>query len=300
MFRAGLVLEGGGMRGIFTAGVLDFFLEKQVEFESCIGVSAGACHACSYLSKQYGRAFRISVDYLEDKRYCSAYSWLTTGDLFGVKMVYDTIPNELSPYDYDTFANMETRFYAAATNCRTGKAEYLPVREMREDLIAIRASSSLPALSRMVPIGEELYLDGGVSDPIPIAASIDMGNRKNVVVLTRHDGYRKKPNKMMPILKKRYKNWPNLIRRMQYRDIHYNETLDFLRGQEAAGTAFVIRPEAPLELGRVEKNKKKLKSVYYQGYLAARARYGAMLQFLNEGVETGPGEGSGILRIDRG
>ena len=193
MYQAGLVLEGGGMKGIYTAGVLDFFMDQNIEFSSCYGVSAGACHLCSYLSRQRGRAYDISVDYLDDAHYCSARNVLTTGDLFGVKMCYDDIPNVLNPYDYDAFNAYQGRAYAVATNIETGQAEYLRLKDMHKDIIAVRASASLPLVSRNVKIGDKLYLDGGLSDSVPIMHSIVDGNRKNIVVLTKETGYRRKP-----------------------------------------------------------------------------------------------------------
>lgn len=280
MFDAGLILEGGGMRGIFTAGVLDFFLDKDLRPKSVYGVSAGACHAASYLSRQRGRAYRISVDYLDDRRYCSVRSLLLTGDIFGVKMCYDTIPNELYPYDYDTYLKYEGEFRVVVTNCRTGQAEYLPVRDMRHDLAYIRASSSLPAVSRNVEIGGQEYLDGGISDSIPLARSIRDGNLKNIVVLTQHDGYRKGPNSLMPLIRMRYRKYPKLIEASENRHIIYNETLDFIAAEEAAGRAFVLRPGEPLELGRIEKDRRKLQEIYELGYSEARAAYPALAGFL--------------------
>jgi predicted patatin/cPLA2 family phospholipase len=282
MLQAGLVLEGGGMRGVYTAGVLDFFLEQGIDFPFCYGVSAGSCHACSYFSRQKGRAFATNVDYLKDKRYCSAYSLLTTGDLFGAKMLYDTIPNELYPYDYEAFSANPAEFYAVLTNCRTGLPEYYRVRDMRSDIIAVRASSSLPMLSRMVKIGTEDYLDGGIADPIPIARSIADGNRKNVVVLTQHRGYQKQPNSMLPLIRMRYRNYPNLIEAMATRHIRYNESTALVQAEEAEGRAFVIQPSAPVEIGRIEKDREKLTALYRSGYTDAAECCEQLLAFMAE------------------
>lgn len=282
MISAGLILEGGGMRGIFTAGVLDFFLEQKLDFAACYGVSAGACHAASFLAGQHGRAYRVAVDYLDEKQYCSFQSLRTTGDLFGVKMIYDTIPNELDPYDYEAFLKNKTKFYATVTNCYTGLAEYLPVRDMHRDLIAVRASASLPLLARPVGIRRQLYLDGGVADSIPLKAAMDAGYEKNVVVLTQHDGYQKKPNKAMPIIRKKYQKYPALVEALATRHERYNEALAFVGAQEKAGNAFVIRPQAPLHLGRIEKDRKKLEATYLKGYEEAKSRYLALLEFLGK------------------
>ena len=194
MYQAGLVLEGGGMKGVYTAGVLDFFLDKGLEFSSVYGVSAGACHMASFLSKQRGRAFAVDTDYLEGSDYCSVKSLLTTGDLFNVKMCYHTIPEELNPYDYETFNRYEGKAYSVVTNIETGEPEYLRIRDMKKDIDMIRASASLPLVSRNVKIGGKLYLDGGISDAIPLKRSIRDGNQKNIVVMTKEEGFIRRPS----------------------------------------------------------------------------------------------------------
>lgn len=280
--QSGLVLEGGGMRGAFTAGVLDYFLENKLKFDSCIGVSAGACHACSFLAGQHRRAFEVSVNYLHDRRYCSLQSLLTTGDLFGAKMLYDTIPNQLYPIDNDTFLKSRTQFYAVITNCKTGHAEYHQVKDLRQDVGAVRASSSLPMLSRMVELNGARYLDGGISDSIPVRQSIQLGNAKNVVVLTQHRGYRKKENGLLPLLRFKYRKYPALLRQMENRHINYNNTLDFIEKQQEQGRVFVIQPQQPLRIGRIEKNAEKLTAVYEQGRAQAACDYAALLAYLQE------------------
>jgi len=242
MYQAGLVLEGGGMKGIYTAGVLDFFLDKGIEFSAVYGVSAGACHMCSFLSKQRGRARDISLDYLDSKKYCSVESFLTTGDLFNVKTAYKLIPDYLNPYDHATFEKYAGRAYAVVTNIVTGRPEYLRLRDMREDIIAVRASASLPMVSRNVKIGDRLYLDGGISDAIPIRKSILDGNRKNVVILTKEEGYVRKPSSHLEIMKLRYLKYPKVYELMKERHTAYNDTMAFLEQQQENGQAFVIRP----------------------------------------------------------
>ena len=230
MVKSGLILEGGGMRGIYTAGVLDYFLEQDLYFSDCYGVSAGACHLCSYLSGQKKRAYRVSVNYLKNKDYCSLRSLITTGDLFGAKMCYDTIPNELDPYDYDAFNNYGGRAYAVVTNISTGAAEYMPLREMHKDIIAVRASASLPLVSRNVKIGDSYYLDGGMADPVPIRKAIADGNKKNVVILTKEVGYIRKPASKMSanMIRVKYAKYPKLYELIVNRHTRYNETLRFL------------------------------------------------------------------------
>lgn len=280
MYQAGLVLEGGGMKGLYTAGVLDFFLEKEIDFSSCYGVSAGACTLCSYLSKQPKRQYRITINYLDNKKYCSAYSLLTTGDLFGVDMCYHLIPNYLDPYDYETFDKYEGKAYAVATNIKTGKPAYLELRDMHTDIQAVRASSSLPLVSRNVKIGGELYLDGGLSDSIPIAKSIADGNEKNVVVLTKEIGFYRQPASKLAVLKARYAKYPKVYELMKERHIRYNATLDYLEEQVKNGKAFVIRPKKKSDVGRIEKDRSKLDALYKEGYRDAQACYVELLEYL--------------------
>ena len=268
------------MKGIYTAGVLDFFLDKGIEFSSCYGVSAGACHLCSYLSKQRGRAYDISVDYLEDKNYCSVSSLLRTGDLFGVKMCYDDIPNRLNPYDYDAFNAYQGRAFAVVTNIETGRPEYLRLRDMHRDIAAVRASASLPLVSRNVNINGKLYLDGGLSDSVPIMHSILDGNRRNVVVLTKEVGYRRKPSRHLELVRSRYAKYPKIYELMADRHIAYNQMLDYLEQQEKNGQAFVIRPQRKSDVSRVEKDKEKLRLLYEEGYREAEQSYERLMAYL--------------------
>lgn len=282
MYQAGLVLEGGGMKGVYTSGVLDFFLDKGIEFSSCYGVSAGACSLCSFLSKQRGRAYHTSVDYLEDKNYCSLYSLLKTGDLFGVDMCYYQIPETLNPYDYETFDSYQGNFYSVVTNIETGQPEYIPIKDMKKDIEAIRASASLPLVSRNVEIGGKLYLDGGISDSIPIKRSMQDGNRKNVVVMTKEIGYRRKPSSMLTLTKLHYQKYPRVYELMKNRHNTYNETLDFIEEQVKAGNVFLIRPKTKSDVGRIEKNKEKLTALYEQGYRDASDCYEELIHYLED------------------
>ncbi len=276
----GLILEGGGMRGVYTAGVLDFFLDKNIFFDTCYGVSAGACHCCSYLSKQRKRAFETNVNYLKDKNYCSFYSLVKTGDLFGVDLMYNQIPNKLHPYDFEAFDNNPSVFKVVVTNCKTGKAEYITIKDLHEDIIAVRASSSLPLLARIVEIKGEKYLDGGIADSIPLGKAIEDGSSKNVIILTQHPGYRKDPNKMLPLIKIKYKAYPKLIETIEKRHINYNESLDLIEEEVKAGRAFVIQPKKPVKLGRIEKDKEKLTALYEEGYRCAEESYDSLMAFL--------------------
>ena len=282
MIKAGLVVEGGGMRGVYSSGVLDFFIEKDLFFENNYGVSAGACHLCSYLAKQYKRAFRVNVDYLNDKRYCSVHSLLKTGNLFGAEMLYDIIPNELDLFDYDTYNKNESNFYVVITDINTGKPEYVKIGDLKKDIIYVRASSSLPLLAQNVKINDKEYLDGGISDSIPIKKSIADGNKKNVVILTRDSTYRKGKNSLMPIIKLKYKKYPNFVKSMADRYIVYNEILDFIKELEDNGDVFVIRPKKPVNIGRTEKNREKLEALYNEGYNDAKDCYEELLKYLGK------------------
>lgn len=282
MINSGLIIEGGGMRGVYAAGVLDFFMEKDLYFNDCYAVSAGSCHAASYYSKQIGRSLKVTLDYINDKRYCSINSLIKTGDMFGVDMLYNIIPNELLLYDYDTFNKFEGNFYSVVTNCKTGKAEYIKIKDMKEDIIAVRASSSLPLLSRIVEINGESYLDGGISDSIPIKKSIEDGNKKNIVILTRDKAYRKSKSSFLNIFKLKYKKYPNLVKAIGNRYKMYNETLDFIEEKRKKEEVFIIQPKSPVTIGRLEKNKTKLKELYDEGYNDAKECYDKLIKFINE------------------
>ena len=282
MIEAGLVVEGGGMRGVYTAGVLDYFMEKNLYFDDCYGVSAGACHISSYVSKQIGRSIKVTLDYINDKRYCSVNSLIKTGDMFGVEMLYDLIPNKLELYDYDTFNKFKGNFYSVVTNCKTGKAEYIKIKDMKKDIIAVRASSSLPLLSRIVEINGKEYLDGGITDSIPIKKSIKDGHKKNVVILTRDKTYRKSKPKFLSLLKFKYKKYPNLVKAIENRYKMYNETLNFIEEEKAKNKVFIIQPKLPVKISRIEKDKDKLKELYDQGYEDAKELYEDLMKFLEE------------------
>lgn len=282
MYQTGLVLEGGGMKGVYSSGVLDFFLDKGLEFSSCYGVSAGACSLCSFLSKQRGRAYHTNVDYLEDKNYCSLYSLLKTGDLFGADMCYYQIPEKLNPYDYETFEKYQGKFYSVVTNIETGCPEYIPIKDMHTDIEAIRASASLPLVSRNVKIGDKLYLDGGISDAIPLRKSMEDGNRKNVVVMTKEVGYRRQPSSGVSLIRMRYRKYPKVYELMKDRHNAYNNTLDFLNEEVEKGTVFLIQPKEKSDVGRIEKDRDKLKALYEEGYKEASERYEELMKFLED------------------
>jgi len=282
MYQAGLVLEGGGMKGIYTAGVLDFLLEKEIDFSSVYGVSMGACNMCSYLSKQRGRARDVIVDYVYSKHYCSIESLVFTGDIFNADMCFHLIPDYLYPYDHETFDKYEGKAYSVVTNIVSGKPEYFRIRDMKKDIEKIRASASLPLVARNVKIDGRLYLDGGISDSIPLEKSIMDGNRKNVVVMTKETGFIRKitPAAQLALIKARYLKYPKVYELMAQRHITYNDTLDFIDRQVKNGQAFVIRPGHKSEVGRIERDRDKLMALYEEGYQDAAAKYEELLSYL--------------------
>jgi predicted patatin/cPLA2 family phospholipase len=268
---ASLVLEGGGMRGVYTAGVLDCFLDHNCFFEHIYAVSAGACHACSYVSRQRERGLHTVLDYLEDPRYASWRNWWQTGNFFGVTMVYEDIPYRLIPFDFAAFAAAPAALTAVVTNCRSGQAEYKVVGDLRQDMELIRASSSLPLLSAMVELDGGEYLDGGVVDSIPLARSLADGNQRHVVVLTQDATYRKSPHNLMPMIKWYYRRYPALIEAIRTRHLRYNAALELVAQEERSGAAVVIRPQTPVTISRLEKNRPKLQQLYQDGYADAAA-----------------------------
>jgi len=284
MYNAAVIFEGGGMRGGYSTGVIDSFLDHAIEFSSIYAVSAGACHASSFISKQRGRAFRISSEYINDKNFCSIWSWLKTGNLFGVDMVFNRLHTELDPFDYTTFGKYQGVFYATVTNIETGSPEYLKVTEesARKSFREVQASSAIPMLSTIVDINGKKYLDGFVGDSIPIQKSIDDGNTKNVLVLTRPKGYRKKSNHSLFLIKQKYRKYPNFVEKYASRPLRYNETMDMIDNLEKEGKICVIRPETNLDVGMVTKNKEKLRRLYELGFSDAEKKIIQILDYLNE------------------
>lgn len=264
MAKTGLVLEGGGMRGIYTAGVLDVFMEHGLSFDGVIGVSAGAIHGCSFLSNQKGRSIRYYKKYCRDWRFMSMKSWILTGDIVGEKFCYHDLPEVLDPYDHEAFAKSKTPFYAVCTDVETGKPEYMLLEHMGRQIDCLRASASLPFFSRIVDIGGRKYLDGGCSDSIPVEAFMKIGFERNVVVLTQAKDYRKEPQS--PFMAKLfYRKYPRFAETFVNRHIMYNSTLEKIEELEKDGRIFVIRPSLPPKIGRLENNPEKIEQIYNMG-----------------------------------
>ncbi|MBR5279440.1 MAG: patatin family protein [Clostridia bacterium] len=280
--QIGLVLEGGGMRGLFTAGVIDVMMEQGIDFEALVGVSAGACFGCNYKSKQPGRVLRYNLAYCKDPRYCSLRSLWKTGNLFGTEFCYYELPDRLDLFDVKTFEENPMDFHMVCTDVETGKPVYHLCKSTRatNEMEWMRASSSLPLVSRMVEIDGMKLMDGGIADSIPIRFSEKMGYQKNVVVLTQPEGYVKKPASMMGLIRWQFRKYPAFIDAMMRRHEMYNDTIDYIRKQEAAGQVFVIRPQQALPVGRIEHNPEKLEQAYQMGRDAAIEALPALQKFM--------------------
>ena len=278
--KTGLVLEGGGVRGIYTAGVLDFLFDNQITFDGVAGTSAGAVHGCSFLSGQRGRSIRYYLNYCKDPRFMSIRSWIKTGNVVETEFSYHTLPEKLDIYDFDAFRKNKTPFYAVCTDLESGKAEYIRITDMKEQIDAIRASASLPYFSKIVEIGDKKYLDGGCSEAIPLFGFMEMGFEKNVVILTRPEDYRKKPE-FKGLEKLVYRKYPNFVAAMKRRHEVYNETLGKISELEKQGKIFVIRPENPLPAGRMEHDPKKIKQTYDLGLTDAERAFEGLKDWLS-------------------
>lgn len=265
-----LVLEGGGMRGVYTCGVLDYFMDKGIKFPKIYAVSAGAGHSMSYVSNQRGRAVRVGTSYIDNWRYCSMKSLILTGDLFGAKYIYETIPSKIDFFDYDAFDNSDIKLIAVCSNIETGEAEYIPIDNSREDIKYVRASSSLPLLSRIVRTPRGKFLDGGCCDSIPIRRALSENDRA-VAVLTQPKGFVKEPSSNIKAIKFRYARYPKFVEANSNRHNDYNESLSYLDNSEKDGRALIIRPSAPIGFERIEKDKTKLMGLYEMGYNDAKA-----------------------------
>ena len=280
--KIGLVLEGGAMRGMFTAGVLDTFLDNDIKMDSVVGVSAGALFGVNYLSGQKGRVIRYNKRFNKDKNYMGFHPLLREGNIVSTKYAYEDVPKTLDPFDDEAYKKSNVPFYAVVTNVATGNPEYIQIHSVFEQMDTLRASGSMPFVSKPVAIGDKKYLDGGIADSIPIRKSIEDGNEKNVVILTRDHGYRKAPNKLMPIMRLRYPKYKEFLHAMETRHVRYNETIDFLEEQEKEGKVFIIRPEAKVEVGRIEKDKAKLTVLYKQGLHDGEKAIEAMKEYLEK------------------
>ncbi len=261
-----LVLEGGAKRGIYTAGVLDVLLENNIITDGVIGVSAGAIHGCSYVAKQLGRSIRYNIKYNDDYRFMSFKSFLKTGNVVDTEFAYHELPDKLDPFDHKAFEKSKTRFYVTCTNLVTGKAEYVLCPDLREHYIDyLRAGASMPLVSKIVSIDNNNYLDGGISDSIPIREAFNLGYEKNIVVLTRPQGYIKKTFSLLWLAKIVYRKFPKFIDTLKMRHLVYNQTIDYINKLEKEGKILVIRPSQLVKISRMETNLDRIKQMYELG-----------------------------------
>ncbi|WP_416149787.1 patatin-like phospholipase family protein [Salipaludibacillus sp. HK11] len=283
--RSGLILEGGGMRGVYTAGVLEYLLEKDVNFPNILGVSAGACNAASFVSRQAGRNKAVTIGYANHPEYISVKRLIRSGELFNMDLIFNLIPNIENPFDYNKFFSSTQQFYVGATDCHTGETIYYEKQDLGDQLInkILRASSSLPMVAPVVEHDGRALLDGGISDPIPIEQSIRVGNEKHIVVLTQCKGYLKRPAKRgMWYFTRKYRNYPGLIEVVKNRSNVYNQAIERVAELEQQGKAFVFRPDHLHEVGRIERKKDRLEALYDHGYKQAEKQYEAMMEFLKD------------------
>ncbi|MGN0228844.1 MAG: patatin family protein, partial [Muribaculaceae bacterium] len=273
-------LEGGALRGLFSAGVIDVMMENGIDFEGVIGVSAGSNFGCNYKSRQPGRVIRYNVRFANDSRYMGWRSLLTTGNLVGAEFAYHYMPLKLDVFDIATFESDPMEFYLVCTDCLTGEPVYYRMDKVNyESLEWLRASASMPLVTRPVKVDGRVLLDGGISDSIPLKHFQSMGFDRNVVVLTRPRNYRKEPTKLWPyrLLMRRY---PAITQAMARRHEMYNSQLDYVEREEKAGRIFVIAPDEELPIGRVEMNIEKMNAVYNIGRENATALLPRLREFL--------------------
>lgn len=286
MEKNGLVLEGGAMRGFFSAGVMDVMMENGVEFDGIIGVSAGAAFGCNYKSRQPGRAIRYNMKYAKDWRYCSVRSLIVTGDIFGGEFDYHYLPTHLDIFDTKAFEENPVEFYAVCTDVETGKPVYKKLDKCSYECYEwIRASASMPLASKIVEIGNRKLLDGGISDSIPLSYFQSIGYGRNIVVTTQPQEYVKGKNRLMPLIRYSMRKFPHFIEACANRHLMYNRQLAYLKEEEKKGTTLVIRPDSKLEIGHISHNPDEMKATYEIGRKAAEQRLGEILDFIAAGKE---------------
>lgn len=279
--KKGLVLEGGGLRALFSAGVTDVMMENGIRFDGLIGVSAGATFGCNYKSEQPGRALRYNINFKDDPRYMSWRSFLKTGDLVGAEFSYHVLPNQLDIFDYETFRRNPMEFHVVCTDAETGEPVYKQLDNMTDEgLDWIRASASMPIVSRPVQLEGRKLLDGGIVNSIPLKHFQEIGYERNIVVLTQPKGFFKKRTKLMPLFHLTMRKYPAIIQAMGRRHLMYNEQLRYLAQEERKGNILLIHPDDTLPIGRTEQNEKKMRQVYQMGRAAAEKRLQEIRNFL--------------------
>ena len=264
--KKGLVLEGGAMRGLFTAGIIDVMMEAGIEPDGIIGVSAGAAFGCNYKSRQIGRAIRYNTRFAKDSRYSGVWSLLKTGDYFNAEFGYHIIPKQYDVFDDDAFEKNPMEFIVVCTDVETGKPVYQKLNKANYDTYEwIRASASMPLASKVVELDGHKLLDGGVSDSIPLAYSESIGYKRNLVILTQPEGYTKEHNRLMPLMRIGLRKYPHMIEAMDKRHIMYNQQLAYVRQAEEEGRCMVIRPESKIPIGHISHDPEQMQHVYQIG-----------------------------------
>ena len=279
--KTGIVVEGGGMRGIYGAGVLDVLLENDIKADGLIGVSAGAIHGCSFVSGQKGRSIRYNLKYSCDPRYMSMRSLIRTGDMFGMDFCYRELPETLDPFDNETFESSSTEYYVTCTDVETGQPVYHRCPSLRGDRIDwVRASASMPLASRIVELDGKKLLDGGVADSIPVMAFRKMGFKKDLVILTRPEGYRKKQNPMLPLIRRAYREYPEFVETAPICHLVYNRELDEISRLEREGEILVIRPSRRIKISRTERRPERIEQMYRLGREDAMKAFSGIKAFM--------------------
>lgn len=281
--KKGLVLEGGALRGLFTAGILDVLMENGVRFDGLVGVSAGAAFGCNYKSGQAGRVIRYNKRFAHEWRYCSWRSWIATGDLFGGEFCYHKMPDELDVFDKETFDSNPMEYYAVCTDVETGEAVYKRLMKCSPETYEyIRASASMPMVSNIVEVGGRKLLDGGVTDSIPLRFFQQQGYERNLVILTQPADYQKRHNRLMPILRLWLHRYPKMIEALDRRHEMYNQQLEYVREEERKGNTYVIRPPQKLVIGHISHDENEMQGVYQMGRRVGEGRLKDIVEFLEK------------------
>lgn len=281
MMKKGLIMEGGAMRGMFTAGVIDVMMEHQITFDGAIGVSAGAVFGCNYKSNQPGRVIRYNTAYCNKPQYAGLGTFLKTGDIFGEQFCYHDIPEHLDPFDYEAYRTNPMEFYVVVTDAKTGKALYKKIETCdKTEMEWMRASASMPIVSKPVCVDGYELLDGGVADSIPVQKMQELGYDRNVVILTQPWDYVKGKNQLMPLAKVSLRKYPAMINAMEHRHEHYNKELEDIQRKEENGALFVIRPPKKIEVSKVERDRQRLLAAYRMGRETMKERLRALEKFL--------------------
>jgi len=275
-----LILEGGAMRGLYSAGVLDVFMENNINIDVVFGVSAGALFGLNYKSKQLGRALRYNLKYANEKNYMGLYSLITTGNIMNRDFCFKKLVYELDKLDFETYKNNPLDFYAVVTNLQTGKPEYIKIDDAQKDMEYFRASGSMPFVSKPVEINGNLYLDGAISDAVPFKLVLETNCEKIIVILTRPLGYRKKKS-YLPY-KLFYGKYPNFVETAKKYYKEYNETMDLIEKYESENKIIVLRPSKLVKVKRVEKNKNKLQSIYDLGVFDCKQKLDKIKEYINK------------------